>query len=336
MRRGQCQQGRSIHWQAALKVTTDARWASWGECMAAAAAIGFDREELYAKGFTVVRGVVGPEACARARALIDDYLGPCGASVEAHVEARGWSIAKQYNDNPRVKPGVDSSDFWATAPPFLQSNNYRHDIRHPIRDPVVAGLITAPQVAVHAEALRCKQLSDLKLMQQFLIRTDYQPGPYAPHPGWHMDHATLPWQRACTPSQHYYSSMVALDDVPSGCAPFLVAQGSLERLNASAERLEREESQWCDSLLDPEFHTELRDRLRAELTAGTAPAAETPIEVLLQAGDMAVIDPMALHAASQVRLPGRSRYVCINTFFDASASGHVCRPVRGSTEPSQK
>ena len=80
----------------------------------------------------------------------------------------------------------------------------------------------------------------------------------------------------------------------------------------------------------------LRDRLRAELTAGTAPAAETPIEVLLQAGDMAVIDPMALHAASQVRLPGRSRYVCINTFFDASASGHVCRPVRGSTEPSQK
>ena len=31
-----------------------------------------------------------------------------------------------------------------------------------------------------------------------------------------------------------------------------------------------------------------------------------------------------------------SRYVCINTFFDESAAGHVCRPVRGSTEPAGK
>ena len=47
------------------------------------------------------------------------------------------ALSKQYNDNPRVPPGAsaaETSEFWAAAPPFLQSNNYRHDIRHPIRD----------------------------------------------------------------------------------------------------------------------------------------------------------------------------------------------------------
>ena len=298
----------------------------------------FDREALRRDGYCIVPAVVSPAACAAACALIDDYLGPCGASVEAHVEARGWALSKQYNDNPRVPPGATATevhDFWATAPPFLQSNNYRHDIRHPVRDgPTMAGLITSPQVDVLATVLGCRAPEDLKLMQQFLIRSDYQPPPYAAHPGWHMDHATLPWQQDSTPSQHYYGAFIALADIPTGLAPFTVAADSLRRLRAQTERYTADEPEYADGLQDLDFHSTLRDRLRGELSVETAPADEKPIEVLLQAGDMAVIDPMCLHAASQCTIPGQSRYACINTFFDASAAGHVCRPVRGSTEPA--
>ena len=33
---------------------------------------------------------------------------------------------------------------------------------------------------------------------------------------WLQDHATLPWQQNSTPSQHYYASFIALDDIPTG------------------------------------------------------------------------------------------------------------------------
>ena len=49
---------------------------------AAAAAAAFDRAELHARGFTIVRGAVPLGACARARALLDDYLGPPGATSQ--------------------------------------------------------------------------------------------------------------------------------------------------------------------------------------------------------------------------------------------------------------
>ncbi len=296
----------------------------------------FDLDELRRTGFCIVRGAVGIEACRAACTLIDDHLGPRSRSVEEFVQRRGWELARQYNGNPR--PPLDAgSEWWADAPPFLQSNNYRHDIRHPIRDgPTMAGLITEIQVQVHVQALKCQAREDLKLMQQFLVRTDYQPPPYPAHPGWHMDHATLPWQQEHKPSQHYYASLIALDDIPVGLAPFTVAAGSLRRLRAKTERYAADEPKWCAGLRDLDFHTTLRDRLRSELGEETAPADEKPVEVLLRAGDMALIDPMCLHAASPCKLPGRSRYVCINTFFDSSAAGHVCRPVRGSTEPSGK
>ena len=296
----------------------------------------FDMHVLRRTGFCIVREAVDIDACRAARVLIDDHLGPCGKSVEQFVQSRGWELSKQYNGNPRP-PAEAGSEWWAKAPPFLQSNNYRHDIRHPIRDgPTMAGLITSKQVQVHAQALGCRNPEDLKLMQQFLVRTDYQPPPYPAHPGWHMDHATLPWQQNFTPSQHYYASLIALDDIPVGLAPFTVADGSLGRLRAKTERYAVDEAEWCAGLQDLDFHSALRDRLRRELAEETSPADEKPIEVLLQAGDMAIIDPMCLHAASPCKLPGRSRYVCINTFFDASAAGHVCRPVRGSTEPAGK
>jgi hypothetical protein len=216
-----------------------------------------DRAELAEQGFTVVRGVLAADVCRRARDLMDDYLGPAGASVESHVNARGWELNKQYNNNPRA----DASDanFWATAPPFLQSNGYRHDIRHPIREPLMAELVTSEMVAVFRQALRS---ADVKLQQQFLVRTDYQPPPYSKHPGWHIDHPCLNWQLDATPSQHYYSAMVALAPVPAGCANFTVAAGSLRRARAFAARLAAEEPEWCIGLRDIDIHSVVKDRVR--------------------------------------------------------------------------
>ena len=54
-----------------------------------------------------------------------------------------------------------------------------------------------------------------------------------------MDHATLPWQQALTPSQHYYGCLIALADIPAGCAPFTVAEGSLPQLRELALQLVR-------------------------------------------------------------------------------------------------
>ena len=152
----------------------------------AGAAVDFDKEELLAQGFTIVRGAVPLGACRRACELLDDYLGPRGKSVADHIEAKGWPLCTQYVDNPRVPPPpADQQAFWATAPPFFQSHNYRHDIRHPIHEPVMAELITPAQVDAQKSALGIggghgaaqPGLGSLKLMQQFLIRTDYQPPP---------------------------------------------------------------------------------------------------------------------------------------------------------------
>ena len=50
-------------------------------------------DQLQSRGFVVLRGVVPKDACARARALIDDTFGPKGQSAEAHIHSRGWQLS---------------------------------------------------------------------------------------------------------------------------------------------------------------------------------------------------------------------------------------------------
>ena len=52
-------------------------------------------------------------------------------------------------------------------------------------------------------------------------------------------------------------------------------------------------------------------------------------------GDVVIINPMCLHSASPMRLVGRSRYVCFNTFIDANAT-FMLLPERGATRPADK
>jgi hypothetical protein len=203
----------------------------------------FDTAGLAENGFAIVRSVVTPEVCRRARELIDDHLGPRTICVEEHVQSRGWTLTTNQTTSSYTsgKPRAPASDhaYWSTAPPFLQSRNYRHDIRHPVRGNgagVLAELVTGPQLEACAQALRVSDPRELKLLQQFLIRTDHEPPPHTAHPGWHMDHSTLPWQRDATPSQHYFGALIALADIPAGNAAFTVAAGSMRRVSEIAER----------------------------------------------------------------------------------------------------
>ena len=172
---------------------------------------------------------------------------------------------------------------------------------------------------------------DVKLGQQYIVRTDYQPGPYSDSPGLHMDHSCLPWQYEASPSQHYFLAMVALNDIESGGAATLVSPESLNAAQATAARLQEEERDWCLELKDEDFRNDLRVKL-----SSTRPEQPELVEILCERGDCAIIDPMMLHAAMPMRHPGMSRYVCFNTFFDASAAGPAMRPTRGATEPAVK
>jgi hypothetical protein len=174
------------------------------------------------------------------------------------------------------------------------------------------------------------QPGGVKLAQQYWVRTDYSEPPYNDHPGMHLDHACLPWQREATPQQHYYLCQVALSDIPPGGAATMVSPAAFRRAKAAAAQLQREQPGWCAALQDEEFRTTLTGR------CGQQPEPGEIVEVTQEEGDVAIMDPMMMHAATPMRHPGRSRYVAYSSFFDASASGPVLLPTRGATEPSAK
>ena len=254
-----------------------------------------DLEQLATLGYTVVPGIVGPEDCRRARELLDDIFGPCGESAEEHIRAKGWELSHYLT--PRAEP--DDAAFWASASPFLQTENFYHDVRHPIRDSATAALINQRMIDVVGECLRS---DDLKLLQQYLVRTDYRPGPYPERPGFHADHASLPAQYDATPSQHYLLAMLALSDVPSGGAATVMGRGTLQRARELATKYQEEEPEWCLGLHDEDFRNELRQRIGSEQLKDPE-----PMELTCSEGDLIVIDPMALHASMPMRHPGKSR-----------------------------
>jgi hypothetical protein len=275
------------------------------------------------RGFVVLKGLVSKAACARARALIDSTFGPKGESAAEHIHAHGGVISHHV----KARAPADDSAFWGSCGPFLQSNNFYHDMRHPIRSPVAAECIPPALVAAMEAVLRS---TDVKLSQQYWVRTDYSPPPYNDHPGMHLDHACLPWQREATPQQTNYLCQVALADIPPGGAATLVSPAAFRRAKATAAQLQREEPEWCATLRDEEFRTTLTGR------CGEQPAHDELVEVVMEEGDVAIMDPMMMHTATPMRHPGQSRYVAYSTFFDASAAGPVLLPTRGATEPSQK
>jgi hypothetical protein len=106
--------------------------------------------QLSSRGFVVLKGLVPKEACARARELLDDTFGPRGKSAEAYVHGRGWKLSHY----TQARADAHDQAFWDSCEPFLQSNNFYHDMRHPIRSGVGAELVPPALVAAMQTVLR--------------------------------------------------------------------------------------------------------------------------------------------------------------------------------------
>ena len=217
-----------------------------------------DCELLENEGYVVLKGLVPKAACARARALIDSTFGPKGESAVPYLHSQGEELSNAHYVGGRAP--ADDANFWDSAGPFLQSNNFYHDMRHPIRSATPAECLPPALVEAMQTALRSTR-ADIKLSQQYWVRTDYRPPPYNDHPGMHLDHACLPWQREATPSQHYYLCQVALCDIPPGGAATLVSPAAFRRAKATAARLQHEEPEWCAALDDEQFRTTLTGKV---------------------------------------------------------------------------
>ena len=275
---------------------------------------GLDTEHLEREGWAVLKGVLSPEVCARARACVDATLGPHGQG-DVDIDARGQRGG-----------GADAATRWPDpdGPPQLvpqgsAAAGVRTAMLHPVRDAVLADLVS-PMAPIFCQLYGCRRREDLKLLQHMFVRTDALPlaqrEARLQEPekiGWHMDDAFLEEHRLSTPMQSYYHCMLALTAVKSGGAPYLACPGSLRRAREIARKLSPAERE----LFDPgEGRTVLPGLILPQIDK-----EQPPVEVTMDEGDLLVHDPMLTHSGSANLGAVPSRYVLFSTFFDAAAIG---------------
>ena len=124
---------------------------------------------------------------------------------------------------------------------------------------------------------------------------------------------------------------IALSSIEQGGAAFTISPNSLGEGKAAAASIAATDREWCQQLSDDDYRTALAARIRPAMSDDPLAARE----ILCDAGDVVIINPMCLHSASPMRLEGKSRYVCFNTFIDANAT-FILLPERGATRPAEK
>jgi len=98
--------------------------------------VAIDLEAFEREGYAVVRGFM-PRAQTRAlRALMDSTLGPPAETVAEHVASTFGAVRGA--DEEQALYGLASQQPGEPLPPVIDSANYRHSVRHPIRDPLMA------------------------------------------------------------------------------------------------------------------------------------------------------------------------------------------------------
>lgn len=222
-----------------------------------------DMDQLEKDGYTVVPGFMEQETCARLRRHIDALLPP--------------------PDAPRADP-----------------NRWHTVLRHPIPGAIMAEVLDNP--ALLALARQLLQPSDLRLLEQVLIRSDPRPPPHGPQ-GWHVDWAFFPQQYAAVPRQTYFHMVHCLNTVPAGGAAFMIVPGS-HHLTYAASAGMQTAADLARLKKDPAG------------VAGVDPA--DGIEICPEEGDLLVFNPMALHSASG-NATQQPRYVYFASFFDVAA-----------------
>ena len=173
-----------------------------------------DTEELAELGFTIVRGFLSREQCARARAAMDGQFGP----------ERGEAIAAA--DADQASGTVSHETRLVGHPSQTHSGDYFHSLCHP--NPAMTALVDAmPKMTqVHCEVLR-SNTENICLNGQSMVRTDpYEGGGEVKSDtnptNIHVDNAFLPAHDAATPREVYSRSIVYLNKVEAGGAPIIL------------------------------------------------------------------------------------------------------------------
>lgn len=230
-----------------------------------------DVAELLARGFTVVRGFVDAETCRRARAVIDATLGPPG---------------------DKLQPGRAPSE-------AIRS------IAHPDSALAVIAPFMPKLVDANAQVLRSSS-EYIRLNGQTLVRTDASAGGAPGSPSsvvhWHVDNAFMDSHMDSTPREVYSRSMVTLSDVRSGGGAIMVVPNSVSSTRAIVRDLVTKQGR--GAYHGANWRGEIAERLTAETEHGRATALRVQKgamaeEVLTNAGDLIIFDPMCMHTASR-------------------------------------
>ena len=150
-----------------------------------------DLAALRRDGFLVVPKLVDTDTTAAIRGVMDGLLGPWPRQI--CESAMFLNHDKQMEKSPET---IESA--LRDRRPVIMSGDYRHAMRHPLYAPVLGEVATSPAMLdLQQQLLRPGDMSELKLMQQLLIRSDPHPSRSEPGAGdgaqgWHASQAPDP------------------------------------------------------------------------------------------------------------------------------------------------
>lgn len=226
------------------------------------------------------------------------------ASFLEQLDNQGYSVVPGFLDAQHTEAIRTQID--RLAPPIASAElpevRRVHDLRHPLSGAVMAQIITPALLELAQAILKTRQLADLRLLEQVLIRTDPKPPPHGPT-GWHIDWTFFPDEYQATPRQTYYHMVQACSTVEPGGGAFMVVPGSHHRTYAVTSKLTDE--------------AELAEFKRNPMQAAGVDVDEG-IEICATEGDLIVFNPMCIHSASG-NARSQPRYVYFASFFDVSA-----------------
>jgi hypothetical protein len=225
-------------------------------------------EQLDEQGFTVFPGFLDLKTTAAIRAHMDAMMPPIRTA----------------DDDPAI--------------------NRVNILRHPIPGQIMADILNRPKLLDLAKQLvKARDIHDLRMLEQVLIRTDQSPPPYGPG-GWHVDMAFLPKHYDATPRQTYYHMVHLCSTVKPGGGAFMIVPGSHKQTYA-----------YTASVGDEGKLSDMRTKILGEANIDT----DQGIEVPGNEGDLLVFNPMCAHSASKNNSL-QPRYVYFASFMDDSAN----------------
>jgi ectoine hydroxylase-related dioxygenase (phytanoyl-CoA dioxygenase family) len=226
------------------------------------------------------------------------------ASLFEQLDNQGYVVVPGFLDTQRTGAIRAQIDRLAPeiAPAELADGRRVHERRHPLPGAIMAQIITPALTEVAQAALKTCTLTDLRLLEQVLIRTDPRPPPHGPT-GWHVDWAFFPSEYLSAPRQTYYHMVQACSTVEPGGGAFMIVPGSHHRTYAATSKLTNE-----DELAE----------FKRNPVQGAGVNLDEGIEVCAIEGDLIVFNPMCIHSASG-NARSEPRYVYFSSFFDVSA-----------------